>query len=1791
MTLEPRLWNREFVPDTSGSARLRDETPLTDLLACYPLERVWRTFPQVEWRDSRGIEVITFSEWARRTESRRTPRPNQTSTELPPLPGVENEFELLVGKTVDHDRLLAELRAIDGVISAELVRRPEPAYMPTDPGWVPASSPIHDATLARGRWGLHNTGVALGSDYLSDFDIDAPEAWDLQRGDPSVTMVILDGHTDVTHEDLYLNVFLNNGEVPSSIVTSHRAASADDGLPGELTFYDLNEPTVVTALAAIGHTDTNANGRIDGVDVVAWWSNGDDADLNGFIDDLVGWNFADGTNRPFDSVGGVVSSHGIGVAGLVAAIADNDIGVAGVAHRIRVLTVHSTLHYNEILYGLSFPSVRVLNHSMSGIFGGSSASATAVLETLDSSGVQYFASLGNRDDFYYGGDPSRREEVVSVSNFDRTGKRATGGAGMSGYGPKTDIASPAQGVYSLQLGGGTRGFGATSGASPIAAAVGALVTSEAPTLTPEQIRQTLRMTAVDPGPVSGDRGENTPGWDLFSGWGVVNAFDALTSIRSGNVFPAANIVSQTVNFRNRAGSDELAIGSSLVDVRAIAGVPGEQYDWTIRRSENWDLSGATVVASGRRPYLAGPTTLSTLNTDLLDGRQIIELEVRTLAGVVGKDRAVIDLPRAYISGLTDGQPFIAAEEIEGFAYGPGFSRYSLQVAPGWSPAPSEFVTIHVSTTAQQPSLPVSIGSSAASRTLLTSFDPLTMPITLPDTSQFTLRLVTEGDRTWTDEIQLLGPHSPPIRSGFPIPAFYSNLAAPTAVDLDGDGFKELIISGNGSRGAVEAYDHRGTILSGWDVELPVGHYLWDAPAVGDIDGDGRPEVVIRGILETSVSLHVIEDDGTLRSAPFPLYFDAPDLDVNNLDQHPPVLADVTGDGRLDILISLDGSSSIPSPRIRAIDGVTGTTIRDYTTANVFTRISAPLPVDIDGDGEIEIAAVASSDHPSSELSDLYVWRRDGTLRTRADIANYRTEGPIACDIDGDQRFEMIVGGWGGGLSFFDDDGSRIHYYRLGRYRFGLGCVEFSPVSSTTPRVYAGGSGSDGAIVNLPDLSGSSVVEEIGWPALLPFPGFRVLQASDPIAADLAGDSSLEIGFGNSYAADLEPAAPVRYGLAEATGSLLENPEWPIRLTGLIETTPVVTDFEDDGRPELVIQTSRPDRSVFVFDLAGPTHPGWVGWGEYRHDPRRSANYHGAFRILHPTTARRQHVGPFDDASLQGALVIRTKFSRGAPVDVADPANWAVTIGSASATVREVASVQGEHWLLVDPVTQPAPGSRTLRVQFDDGGILSWDSYPDAVSYTPAITQHSTIPVIDKSGSMRGRGKIEAALVAARFFSESAYPRDEVGVVAFNSSPDNRLGTPPLLQAGPNRATIATAISTIPAGGSTSIGTGVSEALDILETSADPDHRWGLVLLSDGLENTAPYWDGAGMTPSIRSRAQALASARDFRIDTIALGPDADHLLLQGIADATGGVFYPVALGHSLSMVNRLADTYHLARENIDGTVRLRTHGQSLGPDESWSKGVVVPSNATRLQFALNWDDPVRGSELAFVVYQPDGVPLALGAPGVTFTRGETAAVYTTATPSSGVWKVEVLQRSNDVVETLLAVAAATVRRPELLVRMGNGSTHLVGWVTDPRGFALVSSIRVVVTAPDKTTSSVELRDDGAHGDGALGDGIFGGDIETPQEGSYRFEATATLPDAFPEPLVLSRTVGRFNRDVSDADADGMLDSLERLYADCPDGLQPRDDPDGDGLDNYTELRRGSNPLEPDVGTPGSDNEN
>lgn len=482
--------------------------------------------------------------------------------------------------------------------------------------------------------GLHNVGQ-FGAQ--PDSDIDAVEAWDQTVGSPTVVVGVIDSGIDVTHPDLYLNVWINQGEIPSS----NRAGLQDTDSDGLITFYDLNSP-----LNASSVRDLNSNGYIDAIDLLQdpLWSDGLDTDHNGFIDDFFGWNFRTGSNEPFapnnpsDTLG-----HGTHVAGTIGAIGNNTIGVTGVNWNTSLMSLKfldqnnqgdtasaiAAINYATMMRTQYDTNVRVLNSS----WGQSGSPNNLLLNSIQVAGnfgILLVAAAGNGNVLGQGVDNDRTpfypasydlENIVAVTASDSKDSLAA----FSNFGgTSVDIAAPGVGIRSTLPGGRYGEANGTSMATPMVSGTAALIWSELPQATVAEVRKAIF-----------DSADSTPELaSLVSSGGRLNASGAVASkIFSpvATVFAVSNISSAgsdvqeiTVQYSDRNGLNATTIGDDDLVIQHQRGTR-ETFHASLK-------TGSVHVASDGQSILA--TYLMTAPGGVWDPLDFGTYSVSTVAGSV-----------------------------------------------------------------------------------------------------------------------------------------------------------------------------------------------------------------------------------------------------------------------------------------------------------------------------------------------------------------------------------------------------------------------------------------------------------------------------------------------------------------------------------------------------------------------------------------------------------------------------------------------------------------------------------------------------------------------------------------------------------------------------------------------------------------------------------------------------------------------------------------------------------------------------------------------------------------------------------------------------------------------------------------------------------------------------------------------------------------------------------------------------------------------------------------------------
>jgi thermitase len=239
-----------------------------------------------------------------------------------------------------------------------------------------------------------------------------------------------------------------------------------------------------------------------------------------------GWNIYGNNSNTAD-----VTGHGTSVAGVAAANTNNIYGVAGVCWAcmimpIRVSDTTGAVTASNVAMGINWAAdhgAKVANVSYA-VTGNSTISSAA--QYLQSKGGVLTSSSGDNGAFYSTPDDPY---ILTIGGTDPNDVIYS----WSATGNDIDLVAPGCSYTTLSSISYNWGCG-TSYSAPIVAGVAGLMLSVNPNLTPTQITNILKQTAVDLG---------APGCDTTYGCGRVNALAAVTAALGNNPVPAINSLS------------------------------------------------------------------------------------------------------------------------------------------------------------------------------------------------------------------------------------------------------------------------------------------------------------------------------------------------------------------------------------------------------------------------------------------------------------------------------------------------------------------------------------------------------------------------------------------------------------------------------------------------------------------------------------------------------------------------------------------------------------------------------------------------------------------------------------------------------------------------------------------------------------------------------------------------------------------------------------------------------------------------------------------------------------------------------------------------------------------------------------------------------------------------------------------------------------------------------------------------------------------------------------------------
>lgn len=214
-----------------------------------------------------------------------------------------------------------------------------------------------------------------------------------------------------------------------------------------------------------------------------------------------GYNFIEGNTNTMDRAG-----HGTHVAGIITDTTTANVKIMPV----KVLGDHGWSYGSSVIDGIRYAvdhGAKVINMSLGGL--GPSPLQDEAIQYATERGVMVVVAAGNESCDTKIVSPASNMQAIVVSATDEQDQFAP----FSNFGASIDVASPGTRINSSVPGGGYEEMGGTSMATPYVAGLVALLRTEDPQRSLDQIERILKTYTDDCGPA---------GWDDHFGEGIVN---------------------------------------------------------------------------------------------------------------------------------------------------------------------------------------------------------------------------------------------------------------------------------------------------------------------------------------------------------------------------------------------------------------------------------------------------------------------------------------------------------------------------------------------------------------------------------------------------------------------------------------------------------------------------------------------------------------------------------------------------------------------------------------------------------------------------------------------------------------------------------------------------------------------------------------------------------------------------------------------------------------------------------------------------------------------------------------------------------------------------------------------------------------------------------------------------------------------------------------------------------------------------------------------------------------------
>jgi hypothetical protein len=856
----------------------------------------------------------------------------------------------------------------------------DPANWPNDPDY-------------KGRWNYWsflpkqdpNVAPYLSADVkLGASGMSLDKAWTITTGRPDVKIAVLDSGIKWDEPDLANKVALNAAELVGAAKPLDAQGVACGG-SGPLAGYDCNgdglftvadyrddpriSPTVTGEKCNQGmdpekptmtdriQGDVNRNCILDPGDLILLFSNGKDDDDNGYVDDIAGWDFYKNDNDPYDDTR---YGHGTGEAKDSAAEGNNMMDTIGTCPKCTFvpLRVGESFITDVNVFAASVVyaadnGAKVVQEALGTV--NQTPFSLAAIDYAYRKGVVVDASMADENSRHHN-MPAVANHTLPVHSIRYNGSNFRNSTTFLAFDSCTNYG----GHGALSVSGTSCASEATGRMAGILGLVYAAGLDASLNLSAEEVMQVLKQSADDvdvPESRNQKPGELTfysskPGWDQRFNYGRANAYKAVKMVKSGLIPPEVDVVSPT--WYQPIYADR--VQGAVPIYGRVAAARATSYDYVVEWApgvEPDDAQFRTIVEMKNVPGATasgGTTPLATFDPAQLDTAHTPDPD--------SPQRC--NRQKTFCWGPNDRTVTLRVRAIAHYGAGDvgGDARRTIAIVNQKNGLDDDLL----------PGFPIDLGASMEGSPKMVDLDGDGVVDLVAPTSGGTVH-------AWS-----MKGGKPQELPGFPFRTDLIDGLNPAAVGPGVPDYRNAPAYKAGANGGVDPDLAREAIIN--------------APALGDLDGDGRPEMVLTTWPGT---VYVLKYDGK-------------------------ALTPLAGwPKRLPLVPScpLDGS---PKP--------TDKDCMDLRTSYARGAYASPVLVDLDKDGKLDILQAAFD-------GNLYAWKADGTnvagwpVRLhdpRAEKRDRVMSTPAVGDLNGDGIPDVVsgsneeVGGGGNAGPVFAVDG-------------------------------------------------------------------------------------------------------------------------------------------------------------------------------------------------------------------------------------------------------------------------------------------------------------------------------------------------------------------------------------------------------------------------------------------------------------------------------------------------------------------------------------------------------------------------------------------------------------------------------------------------------------------------------------------------------------------------------------------------------------------------------------------------